>query len=176
MCSILAEMILEHAERLERDDAKFDRIVFSISHNFTDEYGVSKAVYMFPNASLLETWTIRYKSSDFIVTRNNFGLIVDIILQQVLLDFLQITKKQDQTDTFSSDLDSVSFAVVHRGNRIASSTYYFQYDMHMENIEQMDVFSRGGELERLARMVNMYVAFAMFIAPSKRLKNIYVVA
>jgi len=175
MGALLAEMIHDLAETKERKEAKSNRVIFALTHYFTDEYGVTKTIYMFPG-NQPNTWYLRYKSTTFSITRNDFKLVIDILLQNILSDFLEITRKQDSSDVFTADLDWIGITIYHNNKKIACCNYYFLHDIPVEDVQNIDIFAPNERLGRLSRYMTTYVAFSMYICHERALQKLMAIS
>lgn len=164
MASDIAELILSKVQAIEKNGwADCIRIV--ITHNYIDEHAVSKCIKIKHTGCRKDnTWHVCYKCSCFLVERENFAHVVRYMVQNMLLDFLEITEKYHESDAFTADFDWLTASVYHKGHRVASSAHFFAHDFNIGDLSVFDWHKTHPELDRLLRMVISFVMFAFCIS------------
>jgi hypothetical protein len=156
MAHDVAKTIMDLAHALE----KHETIIIEVTHGFMDEYSVSKCIRMKPDK---DTCVIYYKNTTVHLTAQTDWSIIDIILQQILIEFLEIVEKQDGYTCFTIDMDFIEIRIHADHQIIASGTYYFSDTVFCDDINSFVQWFDPTRHMTLKNMFKFYMRFASIV-------------
>lgn len=161
MAHDVAKTIVDMANQLE----KHDSLILEITHGFMDEYSVSKCMRV---RQKKDRCVLYYKNTSVIFFPKNKNCeLLDIILQQILCEFLDITESQDGHDCFTVDMDYLEIKVHADEKVIASGIFYFPETIFRHNISSYIEWFDADNFQKLKNMFCFYVRFASMIKKNK---------
>jgi hypothetical protein len=164
MSADIAELILQKAVDLHNKEKEYKRIIITITHNYLDENSVSKSFYVHPRQHQDEMFfCIEYNGS--ILKTEHFddnSLVLNVILQSILTDFIEISCKEHDRSSFEADLDWVEIVVKRDDISLGKGAFYFRHDVGRQEVQ--DICSCNNperHIHELYTVVGIYTRYAM---------------
>lgn len=170
MAHDIATTILALAKDMEHRDRKHSEVVVAITHGFMNDYECTQWFKLSGNKDSVNMkfgdWTTNLSFHPSRITDHS----LDIILQNVMKRFLEITIEQENVGSFNKDADYIRIEVIKGSMRLCSGCYYFPETVFEWQIDSVADWMMGSSRDDtdttffiLRTAFRRYVRHALFL-------------
>jgi hypothetical protein len=163
MANDIANLIYNIALSSKKHDIANSTVKIEFVHGFEDGYEMATVIDIYRDDDEI---VLRYKGVCVTASLPSFNILV----QKILVDFLEILARQSRIDSFVSDFSYI-FINIHNKTLVSSCKYLFSSCLNSDNIVNFNTWYANNDLYNLQHFISIHYYFAYGIVKARKICN-----